>query len=37
MMLDMIEFVKESTVKILEGELIIIDDSKLLHNEINEK
>ena len=36
-MLDMLEHVKDSTATILEEELIVINNKKLLHNEINEK
>ena len=33
----MLESVKHSTATKLEGEIIIINDDKLLHDEINEK
>lgn len=36
-MLNMLEFLKESTSPYLEGELIVIIDNKLLHDVIHEK
>ena len=36
-MLDMLEVLKEHTMTQLEGELIFINDNKLLHNDIHEK
>ena len=36
-MLDMLEFVKDSTKTNLEGELSVINDNKFLRKEINEK
>ena len=36
-MLDTLEFVKESTSSQLKGELISINDNKLLHTQIHEK
>ena len=36
-MLETLEFVKDSTATNLEGELIFINDNKFLHNGINEK
>ena len=35
-MLDMLEFLKESTTPQLEGELIVINGNKLLHNNMIE-
>ena len=36
-MIDMPEHVKDSTAINLEGELIVINDKKLVHNDIHEK
>ena len=35
--LDILEHVKDSTETNLEGELIVINDKKLMHNDVNEK
>ena len=35
--IDMLEYVKDSTAINLEGELIVINDKKIMHNDVNEK